>query len=76
MREKGAGTVDVDKAQEDAYVEHCKQVDIQTSAFRDCYSYYNGEGKAEPGSLSYYGGGRWHKYRVHAQETLEPYIFD
>ena len=76
MREKGAGTVDVEKAQEDAYVEHCKQVDIQTSAFRDCYSYYNGEGKAEPGSLSYYGGGRWHKYRVHAQETLEPYIFD
>lgn len=76
MREKGAGTVDVEKAQEEAYVEHCKQVDIQTSAFRDCYSYYNGEGKAEPGSLSYYGGGRWHKYRVHAQETLEPYIFD
>ena len=75
MRENGAKSVDVDQAQEEVYVEHCREADIQTSAFRDCYSYYNGEGDAEPGSLSYYGGGRWHKYRVQAQETLEPYIF-
>ncbi len=76
MREKDAKSIDVDKAQEEIYVEHCRQADIQTAAFRDCYSYYNGEGEAEPGSLSYYGGGRWHKYRVRAQETLEPYIFN
>ena len=75
MRENGAKSIDVDKAQEEIYVEHCRQADVQTAAFRDCYSYYNGEGNAEPGSLSYYGGGRWHKYRVRAQETLEPYIF-
>ena len=22
-----------------------------------------------------YGGGRWHKYRIQAQETMEPYVF-
>ena len=76
MREKKANSIDIDKEQEEIYVEHCRQADIQTAAFRDCYSYYNGEGEAEPGSLSYYGGGRWHKYRVRAQETLEPYIFN
>ena len=76
IRDNGAKSIDVDQAQEEIYVEHCRQADVQTAAFRDCYSYYNGEGNAEPGSLSYYGGGRWHKYRVRAQETLEPYIFN
>ena len=33
------------------------------------------EGDAEPGSLAYYGGGNWHKWRIRAQETLEPYVF-
>jgi len=31
---------------------------------------------AEPGSLAYYGGGRWHKIRIEAQSTLEPFVFD
>ena len=31
---------------------------------------------AEPGSLAYYGGGRWHRLRIEAQATLEPYLFD
>ena len=75
MREKGAGTVDVDKAKEEAYVEHCKQVDTNQRVPR-CYSYYNGEGKAEPGSLAITAAAVGTKYRVHAQETLEPYIFD
>ena len=35
---------------------HCRQVDIATAPLRDCISYYNGEGGAEPGSLAYYGG--------------------
>ena len=36
----------------------------------------DGHGEAEPGSLAYYGGGQWHKFRERAQNTLEPYIFD
>ena len=28
-----------------------------------------------PGSLAYYGGGNWHKWRIQAQETMEPYVF-
>ena len=60
---------------EDEYAEHCREADIATAPLRDCLSYYNGHGDAEPGSLAYYGGGRWHKYRIEAQETLEPYVF-
>ena len=51
------------------------QADIATAPLRDCISYYNGHGEAEPGSLAYYGGGRWHKFRIQAQETLDPYVF-
>jgi len=43
---------------------------------RDCITYYNGHGEAEPGSLAYYGGGRWHKIRERAQASLEPYKFE
>ena len=46
-----------------AYAEHCAEADIATAPLRDCLSYYNGHGEAEPGSLAYYGGGRWHKWR-------------
>ncbi len=54
-----------------------RQADIATAPLRDCISYYNGHGTAEPGSLAYYGGGqRWHKRRMTAQETMEPYLFD
>jgi len=56
-------------------VEHCREVDIATAPLRDCISYYNGEGKASPGSLAYYGGRQWDKYRMEAQTTLEPYVF-
>jgi len=76
MRASGNNVVDVKKEPEAAYTEHCKQADIGTAPLRDCISYYNGEGGAEPGSLAYYGGGNWHKFRVKAQETLEPYIFN
>ncbi|MFT6011973.1 MAG: hypothetical protein ACI96P_002214, partial [Candidatus Azotimanducaceae bacterium] len=34
-----------------------------------------GHGDSEPGSLAYYGGNKWHKYRTAAQDTLAPYIF-
>ena len=76
MRERGAAIVDVKAEPEKQYAEHCRIADITTAPLRDCISYYNGHGDAEPGSLAYYGGGRWHKFRANAQETLDPYIFE
>ena len=76
MRERGARIVDVRKEPEEAYAAHCREADIGSAPLRDCLSYYNGHGDAEPGSLAYYGGGRWHKLRIEAQATLEPYLFD
>ena len=75
MRERGASVVDVRKEPEDKYAEHCRDVDIATAPLRDCISYYNGEGKAAPGSLAYYGGRQWDKFRMEAQSSLEPYVF-
>jgi cyclohexanone monooxygenase len=76
MRERDAGIVDVQQAPEVAYAEHCRQADVATAPLRDCLSYYNGHGDAEPGSLAYYGGNRWHRYRAEAQATLEPFVFE
>ena len=76
LREKGADVVDVKKDAENSYAEHCAQVDIASAPFRDCLSYYNAEGNAEPGALAYYGGGQWHKIRIRAQESLEPYVLE
>jgi cyclohexanone monooxygenase len=75
MRDKGLEVVDVNKDIEEDYSEHCRQADIATAPLRDCLSYYNGHGEAEPGSLAYYGGRRWHTYRMEAQETLAPFNF-
>ncbi len=75
LRERGETVVDVKEEPEDKYAEHCRQADITTAPLRDCITYYNGHGDAEPGSLAYYGGGFWHKWRKRAQETLEPYTF-
>ena len=74
MRDKDLNVVDVKKEPEDAYAEHCRQADISTAPLRDCLSYYNGHGDAEPGSLAYYGGRQWHNFREEAQDTLEPYL--
>ena len=77
MRARDAGIVDIKKDVEVAYAEHCREADIRTAAFRDCLSYYNGEGDAEPGSLAYYGGpDKWHALRKAAQESLEPYVLE
>ena len=76
MRDKDLTVFDVDKAPEEEYAEHCRMADMATGALRDCISYYNGEGEAEPGSLAYYGGGYWHKIRIRAQGSLDPYVFD
>src|SRR6266849_6540221 len=76
MREAGARIIDVRQEFEDGYADHCRVVDIATAPLRDCISYYNGEGNAAPGSLAYYGGGKWHKHRIAAQSSLEPYVFE
>jgi len=76
LRDRGAGSIDVKAEPEAAYAEHCRKADIASGPLRDCLSYYNGDGDAEPGSLAYYGGNRWHKFRVEAQTTLAPYVFD
>jgi len=77
LRERNAGIVDVRKDMEDAYAEHCREADILTRPLRDCISYYNGEGTAEPGSLAYYGGPKeWHRRRAAAQASMEAYIFE
>lgn len=76
MRDQGVDIVDIKSEPEEEYAEHCRQADELTRPLRDCITYYNGHGEAEPGSLAYYGGGNWHKYRVRAQETLDPYVFE
>ena len=73
MRDQGHQIVDVNKADEEVYSDHCRQADMATAPLRDCLSYYNGHGDAEPGSLAYYGGRRWFTFRMEAQETLSPY---
>jgi len=75
MREMGVSVVDIKAEPEESYARHCREADILSSPLRDCISYYNGDGTAEPGSLAYYGGGRWHKFRTEAQSTLDPYVF-
>ncbi len=77
LRARGANVVDIRKEPEIAYAEHCREADITTRPLRDCLSYYNGDGGAEPGSLAYYGGPqKWHELRRRAQESLEPYVFE
>ena len=75
MRERGAQTLDVSAEAEARYADHCRQADMATAPLRDCFSYYNGDGKAEPGSLAYYGGRGWAKFKEQAQASLEPYVF-
>jgi cyclohexanone monooxygenase len=76
LRERGTPIVDIQPGAEQAYAEHCRSVDLMSRPLRDCLSYYNGEGQAEPGSLAYYGGPqRWHERRKAAQSSLEPYVF-
>ncbi|HEY5646440.1 MAG TPA: NAD(P)/FAD-dependent oxidoreductase [Pseudomonadales bacterium] len=76
LRDRGDNVVDVKVEPEDKYAAHCKAADVASAPLRDCLSYYNGHGDAEPGSLAYYGGGTWHKWRKRAQETLEAFEFE
>ena len=75
MRERGEEVVDVRQEDEDRYAAHCAEADLATAPLRDCISYYNGHGEAAPGSLAYYGGNGWHRWRARAEATMEPYVF-
>ncbi|MFV0307798.1 MAG: flavin-containing monooxygenase [Desertimonas sp.] len=75
MGERGHRRVDVTAEAEAAWVRHCHDADVATAPLRDCLSYYNDHGGATPGSLAYYGGGNWHRWRKRAQSTLDPYVF-
>jgi cyclohexanone monooxygenase len=75
MRDQGKTIIDIHSQPQEEYAQHCRQADLVSAPLRDCLSYYNGHGNAEPGSLAYYGGGRWHKFRIAAQDTLKPYFF-
>jgi cyclohexanone monooxygenase len=76
-RARGHDIIDVSKDSEVVYADHCRDADLRTRPLRDCLSYYNGDGNAEPGSLAYYGGpDRWHQIRMQAQESLAPYVFE
>ena len=76
LRDRQSDVVDITNESENEWAEHCREADLITRPLRDCITYYNGHGDAEPGSLAYYGGGRWHKYRVAAQDDLTPYKFE
>ena len=77
LASRGANIVDIKKEPENAYAQHCREADLNTRPLRDCISYYNGDGSAEPGSLAYYGGPqKWHQLRSAAQESLAPYVFE
>ncbi len=77
LRDRGDGVVDIEKEPENAYAAHCREADLASAPLRDCLSYYNGDGAAEPGSLAYYGGPRkWHELRGEAQASLAPYVFE
>jgi cyclohexanone monooxygenase len=75
LRARGGEIVDVAQEFEERYARHCQEADISTAPLRDCLSYYNGHGTAQPGSLAYYGGTKWHDWRREAQDTLLPYEF-
>jgi len=77
MRARNARIVDIREEPEIAYARHCRDVDLASQPLRDCLSYYNGEGTAEPGSLAYYGGPqKWHALRAAAQQSLDAYVFE
>jgi len=76
LRDRGDAIVDVKQEPEEEYAVHCAKADTVTRPLRDCITYYNGHGEADPGSLAYYGGGQWHKRRIAAQGSLDPYIFE
>lgn len=75
LAQRDEQVIDVTAEAEAAWTDHCRQADVMTAPLRDCVTYYNNYRTAEPGSLAYYGGRHWRKWRDRAQELLEPYVF-
>ncbi|MEM9609854.1 MAG: NAD(P)/FAD-dependent oxidoreductase [Actinomycetota bacterium] len=75
LAERNEDIVDVSAEAEEAWTQHCRQADTMTAPLRDCVTYYNNYRTAEPGSLAYYGGRHWRRWRDRAQESMEPYEF-
>ena len=77
MKDNAYGLVDVTPDAEAAYVKHCADMDVATLPLRDCLSYYNGYGAANPGSLGYYGGPeRYNKVKHEAELSKEGFVFE
>ena len=51
LRQAGKDIVDVKAEHEDAYAGHCRAADELTRPLRDCITYYNGHGEANPAAL-------------------------
>lgn len=76
MRERGVDVVDVTESAELEWAEHCRDADLASAPLRDCSSYYNRDGEAQPGSLTYYGGAdTWRRWWNEAGESGEAYVF-
>jgi cation diffusion facilitator CzcD-associated flavoprotein CzcO len=75
MRENSHHAVDVREDDEADWAQHCADADRATAPLRDCLGNFNGYGRTEPGSLSYYGGRESERRQAWAQETLQPYVF-
>ncbi|MFN3256168.1 MAG: flavin-containing monooxygenase [Ilumatobacter sp.] len=75
LRERGADTIEPTAEAEERWARHCARADSMSAALRDCVSYYNGYGGAEPGSLAYYGGARrWRDRASTALDALDPFV--
>lgn len=69
-------SVDVKQEDEDEYAEHCRDADLATARLRECTSFFNDYGRAQPGSLVYMAGlDTWIERCRAAQASLAPYVF-
>jgi len=75
MREQGHQIVDVREEDELSFSKHCAEADIASAPLRDCLGNFNGYGRAERGSLGYFGGKKAGRLREQALQTLAPYRF-
>ena len=72
VRDHDALTIEVTDEAEQRWARHCARADSASAPLRDCVSYYNGYGRAEPGSLAYYGGSaRWQQGSDAMFESLD-----
>jgi len=73
MRGSKLDVVECTEAEEEAWALHCAEADIASAGMRDCFSYYNAEGAAKPGSLGYYGT-QWGRRVKEAKTDPDRYL--